>query len=198
MNTEEQVVQEEQLAPLPSFTKLGLPRKFASLVADRLTASAKLGALKKIVEASTIDIKAAFVEKVLGIEDVDPTDKDSFSDLVAETAQTGESMCRVAQYKVGIVPGERSWIDDKLLKLAMLEAEIPLAMIDNIISAATKCTKWGEISIEEIAGKPRQVKGAKRGRKKLADPVPDLHTDRPKSKRKRLPAKTQRKMAKKR
>ena len=147
MEHTEQGIQEEQLAPLPSFTKLGLPRKFAALVAYRQSASSKLSALKKIVEASTLDIKAAFVEKVLGLEDIDTTDKDSFGELVTEVAQTGEAMCRVAQYKVGVVPGERQWIDDKLLKLAMLEEGIPLAKIDKIILAATKCVHWGEISI---------------------------------------------------
>ena len=199
MNTEEAVVNEEQLAPLPSYTKLGLARKFATFVVDRQLAASKLSALKHAVDVSTVNIKAAFVEQVLGIDDIDTSDKDSFGELVTEVANTGEAMCRVAQYKVGVVPGERSWIDDKLLKLSMLDAEIPLATIDKIITAATKTVKWGEISIDEIASaKPRAVKGARRGRKKLPAVEPVKPVRMPTTRKtKLLPPKPPRKKAKK-
>ena len=159
----------EQPVKVPSYRSLGLTAKFARSVVDRQAAYAKMKQCKSDVDTATTAIKQFFTEKVMGME-VDPSDEDSFKELVTAAADSGEALCSVTDgklsWKAGLVPGERSTIDEKELKLAMLDAEIPMATIDKIVKKATKVSRWGEISIE-LMPTGEKVERKKRAAKKV-------------------------------
>ena len=151
--TEEQVGQQEpQAPPLPSYAKLGLKRSFPGLVDERQGYSADLSALTKKKSAATEAIKQALTEQVLGME-VDPKDEESFKVLVADVAAGGGAACTTKNWTVKIVPGEKKTIDEGVLIRELLNEGLTLKRAGEIVAAATKTSRWGEISIEAIPQK---------------------------------------------